>query len=116
MERKSELKQKRALVAVLISLLLFMFISWKAYSIKNNMEETERIKAATMTLLSVARNVNVADKQGWTPLMFAAVHSSDPEALRFLIENGADVNAVDTHGRTPLMTAAFFSENPVAQT
>ena len=50
---------------------------------------------------------------GWkTPLMWAVEHCLNPEALRTLIEKGANVNAVDIVGNTPLMLAVRHNENP----
>jgi ankyrin repeat protein len=52
-----------------------------------------------------ADNVNFADIDGNTPLMFAAEHGL-LEILRVLIDKGADVNAADNNDWTALMSAA----------
>ena len=44
---------------------------------------------------------------GMTPLSLAAAHDQ-AEAIRVLLENGADVNARHPDGNTALHTAAFF--------
>ena len=47
-------------------------------------------------------NANVADDRGITPLMYAAEIGS-PDAMRLLIDGGADVNAQNAFGSTALM-------------
>ncbi|KAF4943466.1 hypothetical protein FSARC_14911 [Fusarium sarcochroum] len=50
--------------------------------------------------------IDKPDFRGWTPLMHAA-KSSNLDAMRLLIDRGADINQVDNDGYTPLMRAAF---------
>ncbi|MEB3177910.1 MAG: ankyrin repeat domain-containing protein, partial [Nostocaceae cyanobacterium] len=59
-------------------------------------------------LLDRGAKVNIQDKQGKTPLHFAAVASpySTEDALKLLIAKGADVNVKDKNGNTPLSLAA----------
>lgn len=64
------------------------------------------------SLIEAGVDVNAADKQGMTALMFAARDSGDPELLRNLISAGADVNAKDKLGKTVLMIAARHNSNP----
>ncbi len=52
--------------------------------------------------------VNVANADGWTPLMYAARYSA-ADACRHLIQAGANVNARNNDGWTPLMLAARYS-------
>jgi ankyrin repeat protein len=54
-------------------------------------------------------DVNLHDKNGWTPLHFAA-QSNAVECARILLEAGAEIDAVDAHGNTPLSTAVFNSK------
>nr|WP_315101952.1 ankyrin repeat domain-containing protein [uncultured Fretibacterium sp.] len=61
-------------------------------------------------LIQDGADVNAKNKDGWTPLMAVAQHSSNPEVLTALIKAGADVNAKDTLGATPLMFAAIHKE------
>lgn len=56
-------------------------------------------------LLAAGANVNAKDKEGWTPLMFAA-NKGYPEIAKILITAGADVNAKDKDGNTALMRAS----------
>lgn len=51
------------------------------------------------------KEVDVRNKFGQTPLMFAAYGSSKPN-IDLLVSHGADVNAVDAYGKTPLFYAA----------
>jgi ankyrin repeat protein len=54
------------------------------------------------TLLDQKGSANVADDRGITPLMYAAENGSI-EAMRLLIDRGADVNAQNAFGSTALM-------------
>ena len=56
--------------------------------------------------------VNNADENGVTPLM-KAVESHRPEAVRTLLQRGADVNAQDNGGNTALMQAAQWGSPSV---
>ena len=60
----------------------------------------------TASLLETDRTlVNAADRNGTTPLLYAAT-CSDSEVLKLLIDRGADVNRADREGGTALMFAA----------
>jgi len=56
-------------------------------------------------------NVNTADSNGETPLMFAAEGGSRDE-ITLLLNAGADVNAAGKYGWTPLMTASELNPKP----
>ena len=60
----------------------------------------------TELLLDKGASVTKSDKQGKTPLHYAALHWDDPEIFNMLIHRGANVNARDYRRRTPLMLAA----------
>ena len=54
-------------------------------------------------LIQEDANVNAADKNGVTPLMYVADYSHlSPGVLRVLIENGTDVSVKDKQGRIAL--------------
>lgn len=54
-------------------------------------------------------DVNLHDKNGWTPLHFAA-QANSVDCARILLGAGAKIDAVDSHGNTPLSTAVFASK------
>ena len=61
--------------------------------------------AALRALIAEGADVNVRDRLGETPLMYAAVVGS-PEAMSFLIGKGADINAKNESGSTALIWSA----------
>jgi ankyrin repeat protein len=72
-------------------------------------ETPENVRAA----ISNGADVNQRDKDGATPLMYAARNSQNPEVITALLDAGADVNARDPkYGTTPLMFAAAANKNP----
>lgn len=64
-------------------------------------------KALTVALLEQGADVNVADKDGWTPFRWT-VDNDNTEMAEFLLEKGVDVNAVDKDGWTPLKLARNY--------
>ena len=57
-------------------------------------------------LLQHEADLNISDKNGETPLHFAASHGNT-RCIEWLIEQGADVGALDRKNRTPLHSAAY---------
>ena len=54
---------------------------------------------------------NHGDREGFTPLHFAAQEGS-LEAAQVLLDHGADVDRVNRFGNTPLSTAVLNSRGP----
>ena len=64
-------------------------------------------------LISAGAKVNAKDKDGATPLHFAATNNSNPDVVKALISAGAKVNAKGgIFGLTPLYYAAAYNSNP----
>jgi ankyrin repeat protein len=60
----------------------------------------------TMKLCQVHANVNAKDKEGYTPLHWAA-RKGNADVARVLLMKGADKNSIDSLKRTPLHLAAL---------
>jgi ankyrin repeat protein len=60
--------------------------------------------ARLSTMLAGGANVNAKDERGVTPLMYAAWVGS-PEAMKLLLDRGADPNLINSSGSTALMMA-----------
>ena len=62
-------------------------------------------------LISHGAEVNRQDKDGATPLIYAAVNKN-PEVIKVLLKNGADMNLRSANGNTVLIVAAQNNKNP----
>ena len=56
-------------------------------------------------------DVNVRDKNGWTPIMYSSAYFHDAEITRLFINAGADIDARNLKGATSLMIAAWNNTN-----
>ena len=75
------------------------------------LESNESVQEVSR-LITAGADVNARDKDGSTPLMYAAQYSSDPAIIKALADAGADANARDKDGSIPLMYAAVFNTEP----
>ena len=58
------------------------------------------------------RTVRAGDRREAKPIapaLVTAIRDADAQAVRKLIEDGADVNARDAEGNTPLILASFYA-------
>lgn len=69
---------------------------------------------ALRDLLAAGANVNEQDEQGWTPLNWAAGHG-DVEAVKLLLDHGADPTLTGRDNRTPVMIAKAAERKEVAE-
>ncbi|MCH2133117.1 MAG: ankyrin repeat domain-containing protein [Phycisphaerales bacterium] len=66
-------------------------------------------------LIKGGANVNIKDRNGKTPLMVAAEHSSGTvEKIKLLLDNGAQIDVVDSSGKTALDHARYRGDGNAA--
>ena len=63
------------------------------------------------TLIETGANVNQMTKNGWTPIMIAAVEKIEIQIIEFLLQNGANVNAT-WKNRWSALASAILGKNP----
>lgn len=92
-----------------------------AYSLSAQNPETKAASAADYLRVTLANDLNalrqfthetrpqISDTLGWTPLHYAALFGT-PEALRVVLDAGADPNARNLAQATPLLFAAYNFE------
>jgi ankyrin repeat protein len=77
----------------------------------------EMVKGGTLRQVQEAiengADLNIRDRGGSTPLMWASMFSVDSLVVTALIEAGADLEERDDYGFTPLMLAVEFNQNPM---
>lgn len=63
-----------------------------------------------LTFENAKKALNLKDKKGWTPLVYAIYSQDDggPEVVELLIERGCDPNIRDNEDNTPIHHAAGF--------
>ena len=63
-------------------------------------------------VLDVTSDINHADKNGKTPLMYAAQYNADVRTVKYLLDKGAKIDVRNSNEWTPLMYAARYNPNP----
>ncbi|MBU9766950.1 ankyrin repeat domain-containing protein [Mycobacterium sp. TNTM28] len=72
---------------------------------EENWRKANEYKVSNVSrLLAEGADVNAADAQGFTPLLFAAA-SDSVDVVRLLLDAGADIEAANDKGETPLYKA-----------
>lgn len=71
--------------------------------------------SAIAPLLALGADLHAVDRNGWTPLFWACQNRQEPEAVRLLIEAGAQVNVQERSGlgNTALIDAAHLVPDAV---
>ena len=69
----------------------------------------------TVTAQLASGNINAIDKNGYTPLHWAA-EKGDPYIITALLASGANVNAKNNTGNTPLHVAALSGKTANVET
>ena len=68
----------------------------------------EQIQAA----INAGAKLDDRDKNGTTPLMYAALNNKNPDVITTLLRAGAKIDDKNNVGWTPLIWAAEFNKNP----
>ena len=99
---------------IVVSLLLCMFAGcWKDNRAELALDAAESgdvIKLQSLIRQGVDLDQSSDRKFGWTPLMGAIFHNQT-NAVRLLVDSGANVNLRAKNGQTPLMMAVVFLNN-----
>lgn len=109
-------RSKIKIYQVSLVLILLLFILPEAPS-ADEMHNAAMIGdlAKLKRLVESGWNINSRDDEGWTPLIVAGYYGH-PEAVRFLIENGAAVNARSyVHRFTPLIIASLNGHTDIVE-
>lgn len=106
------------LFALLISLLLISFQTNLVYSEEQDLETEvdgfhskifQAILDHDFDLLQSevfnGEKLDIFNEHGWSPVRFA-IETNDLEALKFILQQGADIDAQDDNGVSPLIASA----------
>lgn len=99
---------KRFFIVILSFLMLFPLMAEEDFFELCETGTALQISAA----IKAGASVNDRDRDGWTPLMVAALYNDNPEVTIALLEAGASVNDRNDYGGTPLIYAAQYNSNP----
>lgn len=64
------------------------------------------------TLINGGADINLKDKDGWTPLMYAVRYQESISCIDLLIDYGADVKCFNNFNYSALTIAACYNNNP----
>ena len=73
--------------------------------------KTDMVKA----IAEDKNTINVADNDGWTPLMYSILPENSAEIVPILLDKGADLEAEDVEGRTALSMAQETNKGDVVK-
>ena len=65
-------------------------------------------------LIENGANADLANRYGWTPLHYAAIHNK-PECVTLLLSHGVALNAVNKNGETALWRASYHGYLPIVK-
>ena len=106
---------KKIIRKSIILLMCFMFLNSNVFSAeihdatkKGDFEKLKILIKKDKTL------VNSKDKNGKTPLHFAA-QTNNKKFIEYLFKNGADINVQNVNGATPLHYAVFMSHKNIVE-
>ena len=71
------------------------------------------VQARVQALLQAGSALEHQNKEGWTPLHYAAGFNKDAAVIDVLLAAGASPNPIDDNGRTPLHLAAEFHNEAI---
>lgn len=99
--------------AIFLSLLLFVGLNIQSYRqsllIHSSLSGNIRVMKLSFALGAAANDSECQSAYCWTPLVAAAA-ANKSEAVRLLLERGADVNKKLKRGPTALMIASFHGD------
>jgi ankyrin repeat protein len=64
-----------------------------------------------LALLEAGARLEERNKEGLTPLLFAAQYNENPRVITTLLKAGAKLDSRDKAGKTPLMAAALHEKS-----
>lgn len=68
--------------------------------------------AVIQKCIDLTKDINHADKEGKTPLMYAAQSNTDVRTVKYLLDKGAKIDAKNSNEWSALMYAARYNPNP----
>ena len=119
LEREEDGKMKCLSKVTMVLVLPLLVLCWyhiyhSKHHLKSNLMEVSRIGdyLAVDRYLHEGADVNCRDKDGLTPLIWAAIQGHE-EVVRLLLERGGDLEAKNHNGDTALMWASLMGHKDV---